>query len=329
MAHQVQSMFSVQKTPWHGLGVILDDAPKSEDAIVAAGLNWQVEQRDLYVSLKAEDVPLADEYAKKRLWETHKALVRSDNHAELAIVGNTYRPLQNEKAFAFFDPFVEHKLASYETAGSLRDGKVVWILARLNRDPLVIGKGDEVNKYLLLSNSHDGTMAVRVGFTPIRVVCANTLALSMRAQDSKLLRVTHSKQTAAKLDQIQQIVNAANSKFEATAEQYRRLAKKNIYAKDLEKYVDIVFKFSTTEESKRRANIREETHGHIIRLFETGRGSDLKTAKGTAWGLYNAVTEYLSYERGRSDETRLDQLWFGHAAGINKLALDEALALAS
>jgi len=326
MAHQVESMFSVQQTPWHKLGVILKEAPSSEDAIVAAGLNWKVEFRDLYCGPDSSG-SLNDE--TPTFWESNKALVRSDNQSELAIVGKTYRPLQNDKAFGFFDPFVQEKLASYETAGSLRDGKVIWVLAKLNRDPIVIGKDDTVNKYLLLSNSHDGTMAVRVGFTPIRVVCANTLAMSIKNRDSKLLRVTHSKRTESRLDQIQQIVNAADAKFEATAEQYKRLAKKNIYAKDLEKYVDIVFKFSAVEESKRREAIRGQTQASIIRLFETGRGSDLKSAKGTAWGMYNAVTEYLSYERGKNEETRLDQLWFGHAQNVNQLALAEAIKMAS
>lgn len=324
MAHQVQSMFSVQKTPWHGLGVILDEAPTSEDAIVAAGLNWKVEFRDLYCGPNTDGHLNGEEPA---FWESHKALVRSDDQSELAVVGKTYRPLQNDQAFAFFDPFVKANLARYETAGALREGKVIWVLAKLNVDPIVIGRGDEVNKYLLLSNSHDGTMAVRVGFTPIRVVCANTLAMSIRNRDSKLLRVTHSKKTENRLDQIREIVNAADAKFEATAEQYKRLAKKNIYAKDLEKYVDIVFKFSAVEESKRRETIRAQTHSSIVRLFESGKGADLKSAKGTAWGAYNAITEYLSYERGRNDESRLDQLWFGHAANVNALALSEAIKL--
>lgn len=326
MAHQVESMFSVQQTPWHKLGIILKEAPTSEDAIVAAGLNWKAEFRDLYVGPDSAGALTGDAPA---FWSSNKALVRSDNQSELAIVGKTYQPLQNDKAFAFFDPFVQANLARYETAGSLREGKVVWVLARLNRDPIVIGANDEVNKYLLLSNSHDGTMAVRVGFTPIRVVCANTLAMSMRNKDSKLLRVTHSKRTENRLDQIRDIVNAADAKFEATAEQYKRLAHKNVFVKDLRNYVDIVFGFSAHEESTRRQIAQEKTYSSILRLFESGRGAELKSARGTAWGMYNAVTEYLSYERGKTENNRLDQLWFGHAAKINALALTEAVKLAA
>lgn len=321
MAHEVEQMFSVNETPWHGLGRIVREAPNAEEAIKLAGLAWQVEEKQIFTYLGLPGV----EY---RRCETHKALIRSDNLGQLGIVGEKYQPLQNTDAFKFFDPFIESGLATFETAGSLRDGKTVWILAKLNKAPLEIGKGDVVNKFLLLSNGHDGTMAVRTGFTPIRVVCANTLGMSHNSKDSKLLRIFHSKQVKIRLDAVREIVNAADAKFEATAEQYRALTKKDVDQKALEKYVEIVFGYSGVEE-ERRAIAKQRTTQDIQRLFETGRGHDLAGAKGTYWGLYNAVTEYLSYDYGKTQSTRLMNLWFANGAKQNVRALETALKAAA
>lgn len=320
MAHLVESMFSVQKTPWHKLGTIVQNAPTAEEAIKLAGLNWQVVERQLF-SLSG---PEGQDFERIK---THKTLLRSDNWKPLSVVGEKYTPLQNDKAFDFFNPFIESGLASFETAGSLREGKTIWILAKLNKAPIEIGKGDPVNKYLLLSNSHDGTMAVRTGFTPIRVVCANTLALSHEFKTSKLLRVNHSKKVVENLDKIQEIINAADAKFEATAEQYQALSRKDVNQKDLEKYVDIIFT-STNLNAERKELARKKALQNIQRLFETGYGADLKSARGTYWGLYNSVTQYLSYENGRNEDSRLNSLWFGNAYRKNQEALNLALKMA-
>jgi len=326
MAHLLEQMFSVKETPWHGLGRIVQEAPNAEEAIKLAGLDWKVEEHALFRQPQPGQLTQVS---------SHKALFRSDTGNQLGIVGTGYHPLQNDKAFSFFDPFVAAGEASFETAGSLRDGKTVWILAKLNRAPIEVGKGDEVMKYLLLSNGHDGMMAVRTGFTPIRVVCANTLAMSHAKGQSKLIRFTHSSQVNKRLDQIREIVKAADAKFEATAEQYRALAKSDVKMKDLEAYVSIIFPLHHIEDADRREFARQKAVQNIQRLFETGFGADLKSHKGTAWGLYNAVTQHLSYERGRAleDKTqersaRLNSLWFGDAATMNQKALDAALELA-
>jgi phage/plasmid-like protein (TIGR03299 family) len=316
MAHQVEQMFSVKQTPWHGLGHIIQEAPTAEEAIKLAGLNWNVQEQSIYRIISGQPEKV----------ESHKMLIRDDNDKQLGIVGKDYAPLQNDKAFQFFNPFIESGLAQFETAGCLREGKTVWVLAKLNKAPIEIGKGDQVAKFLLLSNGHDGSMAVRVGFTPIRVVCANTLAMSHEAGESKLLRFFHSKQVNQRLDAVQEIINAADAKFEATAEQYRALAKADVDQKALSKYVEIVFKFSAIEEARRQM-AKDRITQDITRLFETGRGQDLKGAKGTYWGLYNAVTELLSYEKGRTEDSRLNSLWFGDSKLTNKRALETALEM--
>lgn len=318
MAHEVEQMMYVGQTPWHRLGKRFVEAPSLEDAIVAAGLDWEVTTEPV-LSQSGEVLPAL-------------ATRRSSDGRILGVVGPTYNPLQNSKAFDFFRPFIESGEATIETAGSLRMGQRVFVLAKLKLDPMEIVKGDAVQKYVLLSNSHDGTLAVRVGFTPIRVVCANTMALAIDSKASRLIRVRHTKNILDNLDQIRSVMNLANAEFEATAEQYRLLASREINQADLEKYVKLVFntnkKLAEAEGNIESLNNRRLING-VQPLFEKGRGNDMPGVKGTLWAAYNAVSEYLQYERGSDDQARLDQMWFGQGAQLNKRALDVGVMLAS
>ena len=243
----------------------------------------------------------------------------------LGVVGPRYYPLQNREAFKWFQPFLDAREAALHTAGSLRQGSRVWVVAKLNRDPLVIAEGDEVEKYLLLSHGHDGSLAVRVGFTPIRVVCANTLAMAHGSDASKLIRVKHTKDVLDNLANVREVIDLANQQFESTAEQYRRLARKSINQTDLRKYVQRVLKMDGEEKpSTRLKHIAEE----IARLAEAGRGNDLPSIRGTYWSAYNGVSEWLTYDRGRSEDNRLNSLWFGESAITNRHALETALDMA-
>src|SRR5262249_51406745 len=182
MAHQLEvingkaSMFFVGKLPWHGLGQQLPGRPTVREAITASGLDWDVELVPLVTGDSHAPAPA-------------RAVRRARDQSVLGVVGMQYRALQNMDAFTWFSPFLDTGLAALHTGGGLCDGKKVWLLARIEREPLVIGEGDEIQKFVLLSNSHDGTTSVRVGFTPIRVVCANTLALAHADRaGSKLIR---------------------------------------------------------------------------------------------------------------------------------------------
>lgn len=322
MAHNVEQMFSVREVPWHGLGRVVKEAPSAADAIKLAGLDWEVLSKQVY---RYEE----DDKSFQRV-KDYQALVRSDNMKTLAIMKETYTPLQNKDAFDFFNPYIDSGLASFETAGSLREGKVVWVLATLNKAPIEVGKGDEVNKYLLLSNGHDGMMAVRVGFTPIRVVCNNTLSASHGDKRSQLIRIKHSKSVKQRVEDVQSIVNAIDAKFEATAEQYKRLAKCDVNQKDLQNYVNVVFDLNPKGDEREmlRAKKMQET---IQKLFENGAGAKLKSARGTMWGAYNAVTEFLTHEYGKqsdplkAQESRLYNNWFGTLHQKNDQALKVAL----
>ena len=324
MAHEVETMFSVKETPWHGLGIVVHEAPTTEQAIELAGLNWHVKTHELFTG---EGIKVDE-----------KALLRSDNNKVLGVVGPRYEPLQNQEAFSFFNPFLSSKECTLETAGSLREGKRIWILAALNRAPIEIVKDDVVKQFLLLSNAHDGTMAVRVGFTPIRVVCANTLAMAHNDKQSKLIRIWHSKNVKTNLDNVQDIVNAANAEFEATAEQYKRLAKCEVNSQDLKNYVKIVFSLSEAT-SEREQVAQAKLQDKIAALFEYGRGNNMPGVKGTMWAAYNAVTEYLNYEAGtlrntkqsvlEKADTRLNNVWFGQGKNISEEALKVAIKVAA
>lgn len=314
MAAQIESMAFFGATPWHGLGVPLEEADLYDwqSACVKSGLDWEVELTPLVT---------ADTQARV----THRGVRRKTDAKILGVVGPKYHALQNRDAFKWFDPFLQAKEASLNTAGSLCEGSRVWVLAKLNRDPLVIAQDDEVEKFVLLSHSHDGSLAVRVGFTPVRVVCANTLALAHRSDASKLIRVKHSASMHENLANIREVMNLANQEFEASAEQYRLLAHKSINNADLYRYVKKVLKVeSQSKISTRTANIINE----IVGLCETGKGNTLPSIKNTYWSSYNGVTEWLGYQRGNNQQTRLNSLWYGDSANVNKHALETALTMA-
>ena len=318
MAHQLEvvngkaSMFFVGELPWHGLGQELHGRPTVREAITASGLDWDVELAPLVTGDAHEPAPA-------------RAVRRTTDQRVLGVVGPAYHALQNRDAFAFFQPFLDAGLAALHTGGSLCDGRKVWLLARIEREPLVIGDGDEIQKFVMLSNSHDGTTSVRVGFTPIRVVCANTLALAHADKaGSRLIRVRHTRRLADNLEALQEVMDLADQEFTATAEQYRQLRDKGINQNDLARYVRQVFRIESKQLNGQQRRIIES----CFRLFEEGRGADLPGVRGTLWGAYNAVTEYLAYERGKGRDTRLASLWFGDSARTNHRALETALAMA-
>ena len=195
----------------------------------------------------------------------------------------------------------------------------------MNRAPLVIAPGDEVEKFILLSHGHDGSLAIRCGFTPVRVVCQNTLSMAHGSDASKLIRIKHTKDVLANLENIRETMNLANQEFEATAEQYRLLARKSINQEDLRRFVKRVLKIKDDEQPSTRMF---NTIAEIIALCESGRGNTLPYVSGTYWTAYNGVSEWLTYNRGHSQDSRLNSLWFGDSANLNRLALETALDMA-
>ena len=313
MAHLVESMMYVGETPWHGLGRKIPDGKKLSvaEAIVAAKLDWQVELRPVYTEK-------ADGNARSGILD-HFAVCRVSDNIFLGLVGTDYVPLQNKEALEWFQPFLDSNAATLETAGSLNGGKQVWALAKIRDGNKDVGKNDPVAHYILLSNAHGGAISVRVGFTPIRVVCNNTLMMAYESEASKLLRVRHTASMHYNLELVRDIMNVASREFSATVDQYRVLHSSGIDAAGLERYVRIVFSLPD--------NGGKELIPNIIHLFENGRGH--KEAGKTYWGAYNAVTEYLNYFRGRTQDNTLSSLWFGDSTRINRHALTTALKMAA
>lgn len=311
MAHQLElindqaAMFFVGETPWHGLGTRLNHAPSIEEGLEAAKLNWTVGRRDLH---------LADGRSV-----SHKAIVRESDNSILGVVGPSYRPLQNAEAFEWFRPLLDAGLAELHTAGSLFNGKKVWCLAKLCRPAMEIQPGDVVDKFIMLSNSHDGHRAVRVGFTPVRVVCNNTLSLAHRSDESQLIRVLHSQRVVQNLESLRELINVVDARFEATADQYRALARRDINQADLKRYVCLVLEMNPD----RLSTIEENRITKVMELATAGKGN----SGSTWWDAYNGVTEYLSYAAGRIQDRRLDSVWFGTGAHTNVRALSTALEL--
>ena len=313
MAAAIEQMMFVGATPWHGLGNQVDSDINVADAIVAAGLDWEVGLKDLQT---VDGVPV-----------NHRATYRKSDGSILGVVGPRYTPLQNRDSFDWFQPFLDAGECALHTAGSLHSGQKVWVLAQLNRDNSEIVTGDEVSKFILLSNSHDGTTAIRVGYTPIRVVCANTLAWAHSNTNSQLIRIRHTRSSKSNLENVRDIMDNINAGFEATAEQFRFLASKDFNQADIRKYVKTMLGIEGTIDADiktRTRNIMDE----ILALVE-GPKQAATNVRGTWWAAYNGYNEYLNYNKGRTEDNRIDSLWFGVGANDNMKALKTAMDFAN
>jgi phage/plasmid-like protein (TIGR03299 family) len=232
------------------------------------------------------------------------ATVRTDTGDVLGIVGNSYEPVQNRDAFTFFDNLVGTDEAIYETAGTLGRGERMWILAKLPGYIKVHGN-DIVNKYLLLTNSHDGTSHVRVKLTPIRVVCSNTLTSALRGAGE--VQIHHTPSAAHDLEQAAALLGLSNALFEQLNVVFNGMATKKITEKQLWKYVQALVPDNEEAENNART---EEIRNSVLQLHGSGRGAHL--ARGTWWGAFNSVTEYTDHMMvGGDSTTRLNSIWFG------------------
>ena len=317
MAHQFESGMFVREPAWHGLGTVLDEPPSVSEAIVEAGLDWKVTKEPLFTK-EGAGVPMLREAPH------HHALVRSSDRKILGVAGDRYQPLQNIEAFEFFNPFLEKEVATLETAGSLMGGKVVWVMARLNDLEAEVVPNDPVQANLLLSNAHTGNGAVKVLFTPTRVVCWNTLSV---AEDGakNMVKVVHSKNLTNSLTAVQEAVDTANKTFAFSLENYRAMARKDITVEGLKNYVRKVLDVPAEVKEMPRA------WEGIEAAFEGGPGSDIPGVDGTVWNAYNAVTHWVDHQRGRTDESRLTASWFQPGVGpaIRRKAHAEAMELAT
>jgi len=250
----------------------------------------------------------------------------------LGVVGNSYVPVQNQQAFSFLDSVVGDGSLRYHTAGALGLGERVWMLAKLPSDIRLKDSEDVTEKFLLLSNSHDGSSALRVFFTPIRVVCANTLGAAERSGRGQGVSIMHKGNLNAKVQEARNILGIADRFYSSLTEHMNRLA--NVYPnrQQLSDYFESLYPDVEGKPNTRAKNIRSELH----RLFEHGRGQNIPQTKLTMWSAFNAVTEYVDHyrsTRGGNEleraSRRLDSAWFGSGAQVKANAWELALNLAA
>jgi len=298
----------VGKPAWHRLGTVLDKPATAEEAINAANLDWEVIKKPLFAGA-TEHYRLLSNFAIVRGddWENGKATV-------LGIVGDGYTPVQNREAFSFFDPIVGEKAAIYHTAGALGSGERVWILAKLPGDIRVIGD-DITHKYLLLSNSHDGNSAVQIKFTPIRVVCQNTLTMAL--SQGPTLRVPHTRDVRERLRIAANMLNAVKLRYTELETVFKKMANIQLDSNKLQNYLGQVFpdpRRKADEARYERALEQARTDRAASEyLFEKGKGNEQKGVAGTLWAAYNGVAEYVDYRRyaKATDKRQVEAIWFG------------------
>lgn len=304
MPHEVESMFYTREVPWHGLGVRVEEAPDSETALVKAGLLWAVTSEPVY---------FAD-----GLIPGYKANVRSTDRAVLGVVTDSYRIVQNREAFAFTDALLGEGVR-YETAGSLRGGKRIWLLARLPERYKVLD--DDVEPYVCFSNSHDGWSAVRVILTPVRVVCNNTLTLALNGAP-RTWSTQHVGNVHDRLEEARRTLGLAQAYYETLCDEADRLV--NIPV-NMEELIAQLFPMPDNAEAKRAAENAEERRAWFRRA---ALAPDLKAYYGTAWGFVNAAADMACHrEPERQTDTWKERRL--EAAFDGPMLLNQAYALVS
>jgi phage/plasmid-like protein (TIGR03299 family) len=328
MTAAVETLAYAGEVPWHGLGVPVTNDLTPKQMLKAAKLDWTVSKRPMFFKDKA---------GKPVESSTDFALVRDSDDYQLSSVGEGWKPVQNEAAFDFFTKFVKDGKMTMETAGSLWNGRYVWALARTGKDFAVGNKHDEVRSYLLLMSPHVHGKALIKQFTPIRVVCWNTLNFALgerlRGNDSAF-RMTHAQkydeQTKSQAEQALGLVVAQSKEFqEASA----LLAKKRVKEDKVESYFCEVLQWDPKKAEKKDGEESERTPRMLPKFraaLTHAPGAQLPSALGTMWGALNAVTHVVDHETGHGDRsTALKNAWLGHTAGIKRRAFDLAVKVAA
>jgi phage/plasmid-like protein (TIGR03299 family) len=335
MAHNLDrdSMAYVGEAPWHRLGKSVPRGVHAEQMLKAAGLDWTVQMRPARGAkkvFKGDPSSLPPDGTidpnDRRLKYNRYEIVRLPRDAPeqeilFGVVSDQYQPLQNTEAFRFFDTIVDQKIAFFETAGALGDGERVWVLAEVPGQIEVV-PGDSCRRFLLLSNTHGGKGSVVVKFTAVRVVCQNTLLLSM--QDGEpMLRLRHSRNLVPRLDEVQHLIASANQVYHDAAELFVAMAKRTLRSDDLDQYLESVYPRSKEQREKRLQLAGPKA---VHRLMHECPDLQLNGIRGSLWAAYNAITRAVDHEgstRG-GPEARLERIWFGDGAELKRRALDSA-----
>jgi phage/plasmid-like protein (TIGR03299 family) len=300
MPDEVVTMFSTFTPAWHGLGKVLDNPATATEAIIEAGLDWEVRLHPINVG----GIPIEDKYAT----------VRDDTGQVLGVVGKRYRPIQNKQLFGFFDPVVDQTERIYHTAGVLRDSKIVWLLAKLDQSFYVVDD-DRVDQYILLCSSHDGSLHVTVKSTPVRVVCMNTLNAALLGNTSSMLRIKHTLSADYEIRAAHRFMGLASKSMDTLREIADSLLRRQLSTSFMKKFVEVVFP------SKRNVEKRPDNrhYGPVIEMLEH-ESNQLPGMEYTGWAAFNALTAHLDHTWG-SDDTRLYRTWLGEGEDVRAKAI--------
>jgi phage/plasmid-like protein (TIGR03299 family) len=311
--------------PWHGLGTVVEGLMTAAEALEKAGLDWTVVKMPLYIKANNQEVLVPNSYAS----------VRTDSHTPLGVVGERYTPLQNTMAFHFMDSVIGTGEAKYETVGALGKGETVWLLARIPENVTVDGR-EEIERYLLLSNSHNGKTSLTVQWTPVRVVCQNTLAVAFR-NHGRRFSAKHTLNLDGKMDTAQKMLGFANKYFEEFVVEAERLLNVRPTNEMLTKYFGELYNVEEDVVKQLLSDSKKpvgELERHVFNSYELylhGAGNDVEPAKGTAWAVFNGIADYLDHavstRKGNTMENRFAKSQFGLNADVRQKAWELAQAM--
>ena len=314
MAHAVETMAYAGEVPWHGLGVKVPADLSPAQMQRKAGLDWTVSKHDCFIDVNGETIKTGQQ-----------ALIRDTDKRVLTNVGANWNPVQNSEAFNFFAEYCAAGDMEMHTAGSLKNGEIVWVLAKVNESFDVLGD-DQIDSYLLFSNPHQYGKSLNVRFTPIRVVCNNTLTMSLNQNSNNEVKLNHRR--AFNPDLVKEQLGIAHEKFEKYKEVARFLSTRKITEKSLVTYLNNVFpiankKFAEVDnyqDLSRTAKIAYE-------VMDTQPGAQY--GKGTFWQALNAVTYTTDHLLGRSADARMTSAWFGANQTKKMKAVNTAMEMAA
>ena len=275
MAANVESMFSVREKPWHGLGTIVMEAPESAEALRLAGLDWNVVQEPVYTG-------------HNELVDGYKANIRSTDRRVLGVVSDRYKVVQNVEAFSFTDELLGAGVR-YETAGSLQEGRKVWLLARLPREYIIAG--ERISPYLVFSNTHDGSGSVKVAVTPVRVCCNNTLNLALSTA-SRSFSMMHTGNIQGKIQEARKTLFMAEKYMDCLGMEFEQLRRQKVADAQVKEYVEQLLpmeKDPTPIQGKNILRLREDM---LKRYYDA---PDLKKVGNNAYRFVNAVSDFATH----------------------------------
>lgn len=273
MAANVESMMYVRERPWHGLGTEVSEAPSSEDALRFAGLDWTVRQETIF-------------NARGGIIKGFKANVRESDDSILGVVGDRYKIVQNIDAFKFTDDLIGGDVR-YETAGSLRGGKQIWLLAKMPEQNII---GDAVEPYLCFTNAHDGSSGVRVCMTPIRVVCNNTLNVAL-ATAKRSWSMRHTENVHERLSEARDCLFRANDYMRGLADYADSAANKTLSDGEIRDILDQLFPITESSTDREKAAVSKIKDEFMVCYF----APDIAKFRGTAWGAINAISDLVTH----------------------------------